>query len=195
MPPFRIIKIHIPFYFGVQLVAILRWFQVDFLVFDTAPEPFNENVVNRPALTVHAEPGLLKAAHVRCESRAGELATLVGIEYLGRPVPGHRHFKALPAPFGRHGVRQRPANDKAAIKVDDGHQVHMPVANGNVGYVHPPDLIGALYPHPPQQVREDGVPGPLMRPARVGAGANGMQAHFPVEPPNTLRVHPVPVLT
>jgi len=71
----------------------------------------------------------------------------------------------------------------------------MPVANGNVGYVHPPDLIGALYPHPPQQVREDGVPGPLMRPARVGAGANGMQAHFPVEPPNTLRVHPVPVLT
>ena len=69
----------------------------------------------------------------------------------------------------------------------------MPVANGNVGYVHPPDLIGALYPHPPQQVREDGVPLPYAA-GSVGRGPMACRP-FPVEPPNTLRVHPVPVLT
>ena len=79
-------------------MTILRWFQVNLFVFDIPPEPLNKDIVNRPTLTIHAEPGLLKAANICCKGRAGELASLVGIDHFGCAMLKHRHGKAIPAP-------------------------------------------------------------------------------------------------
>lgn len=65
---------------GDRVVGI----QVDLLVLDTAPQPFDEHDVELTALAVHADTdaGLLEPAD---ELTAGELTALVGVEDLRRP--------------------------------------------------------------------------------------------------------------
>ena len=79
-----------------NLRHVLIILEIDILVFDTAPKPLHEDVVEGPPATIHAQ------AHMGCqerclEARAGELNPLVGIEYirlLGRQCPLHeRHTK------------------------------------------------------------------------------------------------------
>ena len=59
--------------------------QVDRLVFERAPQPLNEDVVRAPDAVVHrdADAGVAQAPG---EDEAGELAALIGIEYLRRAV-------------------------------------------------------------------------------------------------------------
>src|SRR6266852_6212728 len=57
-----------------------------FLVFDRAPQPFDENIVHETTASVHRNRdacGLEPAG----EGDAGELRALIGVEYLRRAVP------------------------------------------------------------------------------------------------------------
>lgn len=56
--------------------------QVDILVLDAAPEPFDENVVDPAAFAVHADVDIVVFEHTG-EGVAGELHPLVGVEDLG----------------------------------------------------------------------------------------------------------------
>ena len=72
---------------GLEAVGELA--QIDGLVFERAPQPLNEDVVQAPAPAVHRDPdaGLPQAPG---EGEAGELAALVGIEDLRRAMAGQR---------------------------------------------------------------------------------------------------------
>lgn len=59
--------------------------QVNLLVFDRPPEPFDERVVPPCALTVHADGDLVLLQQIG-EGHAGKLAALVRVEDLGFAV-------------------------------------------------------------------------------------------------------------
>ena len=63
--------------------------EVDFFVFVTAPEPFDEHVVDPTAFAVHADLDARIFEHLR-EVLADELAALVGVEDFGPAVLGQR---------------------------------------------------------------------------------------------------------
>lgn len=53
--------------------------EVDLLIFETAPESFDEDVVNPPTLTIHADLDTVALEHAG-ERLGSELGPLVGIE-------------------------------------------------------------------------------------------------------------------
>ena len=57
--------------------------EIDFFIFDTAPQPFDEDIVETPTLAIHADPdvGVLQATG---ESQRRELRSLVGIKNFWR---------------------------------------------------------------------------------------------------------------
>src|ERR1700744_141543 len=56
-------------------------FDEHLLVFQAAPQPFDEDVVQEPPLAVHADPYPARFQLTQ-KSRAGELHALIGVEYL-----------------------------------------------------------------------------------------------------------------
>ena len=56
--------------------------EIDFFIFDTAPQPFDEDIVETPTLAIHADPdvGVLQATG---ESQRRELRSLVGLKISG----------------------------------------------------------------------------------------------------------------
>jgi hypothetical protein len=59
--------------------------EIDFFVFDAAPESFDEDVVHVSASAVHAD-GNAEGGEFLCPFLGGELAALVGIEDVGQVV-------------------------------------------------------------------------------------------------------------
>jgi hypothetical protein len=69
--------------------------QIDFLVFEAAPEPLDEDVVCPAPLAVHAQPHSM-ALEALAPSARGELAALVGVEELRNcPCCPDRLFEGL----------------------------------------------------------------------------------------------------
>ena len=60
--------------------------EVDFFIFDTAPQPFDEDIVETPTAAIHADAdiGILQATG---ESQRRELRSLIGIEDLRSAHP------------------------------------------------------------------------------------------------------------
>ncbi len=63
--------------FGLEAVGQLV--QVDRLVFERAPQPFDKNIVHAAPATVHGDRGA-RVLERAGEVEAGELATLIGVE-------------------------------------------------------------------------------------------------------------------
>src|SRR5205807_10009547 len=85
--------------FGHSRVGI----EVDFLVFETAPQPLDKDVVHASAFAVHADrdPVVLQSAG---EVVAGKLAALVGVEDLGPAAVDERILERRDAKVGAEGV-------------------------------------------------------------------------------------------
>src|SRR5258708_15913377 len=81
--------------------------QIDLLVFDAAPQSFDEHIVPPSALAVHADRDAV-AGEDAGEGRPGELAALVGVEDLRLAVTGHRILQRLDAERRLHGDRYAP---------------------------------------------------------------------------------------
>ena len=77
------------------------------LIFYTPPQTFNEHIVNPSAFAVHADvnTSLLENA---CEVLAGELGTLIGIEYLGTAMDAQRLFQGLDTKVTFQGIGKPP---------------------------------------------------------------------------------------
>src|ERR1700676_3646339 len=54
---------------------------IHLLIFQTAPQPLNENVVQKSPFAVHADPHAL-ARELAQKRSAGELYALIGVEYV-----------------------------------------------------------------------------------------------------------------
>ena len=110
------------------------------LVFDTAPQAFNENIVDSPAPAVHADFYIVTFQAVNPYIR-GKLTALIGVDYLGLAVLGYGLVKCAGAPLGGHRVTQTPAHHIAGIKVDNGKKIHEATAHRNISDVNCLDLI------------------------------------------------------
>ena len=77
--------------------------EVDFLVFEAAPQPLDKDVVHAAPLAVHADGDLVALQGVS-EVVAGELAALVGIEDLGPAVVRERFLERLDTKIGAERV-------------------------------------------------------------------------------------------
>ena len=59
----------------------------NFLVLQAAPQPLDEDIVQKPAFAIHADPDTL-GFQLGQERRAGELHALVGVENFRLAMPG-----------------------------------------------------------------------------------------------------------
>src|SRR5487761_119197 len=160
--------------------------QVNFLIFQRAPQPLDKNVVQTSAPPVHTDPDL---AHFQLapEGFTGELRPLVRVEDF-RLTPPQCPPQRPQAESLFHRQRQRPAQHIPAEPIHHRHQVHKPAGHRNVGDIRAPDLVGSLHLQSPQQVRVDFMR--LRAPAQPRLGIDGFQAHHRHQPPHPLPVHP-----
>ena len=124
--------------------------QIDFLVLDGPPQPFDEDVVPEPPSTVHADCNLLINENAG-ERLGGELASLVRVEDLGRADP-QGIFECLDAESAVEGVGQLPGDNETAEPIHDRDEEDEAALHGDVGNVCAPGLIGTLDGHVAQQV-------------------------------------------
>ena len=78
--------------------------QVDLLVLQAPPQPFDEHVVEPAALDVHRDRHVVLLENAR-EGLRGELGSLIGIEDLRCPIHGNRLLKSLHAEVSLQRVR------------------------------------------------------------------------------------------
>ena len=55
MRAFEIVKVEIGCYLMISLLGAVVFVQVNFFVFDRAPKPFGEDVIQRPSAAIHAD--------------------------------------------------------------------------------------------------------------------------------------------
>ena len=84
MQPLSIVKPKISAQTGDGLRRRFVILDVDLLVFHAAPEPFDEDVVQRPASPIHAD-GDLTLFENPGERATGELRTLIRFFFIGSP--------------------------------------------------------------------------------------------------------------
>jgi len=68
--------------------------QIDLFIFDAAPEPFDEHVVDPATVAIHADSDAGFFQHLD-PSFTGELRTLIGVEDLGSAVFGQRLLRRI----------------------------------------------------------------------------------------------------
>lgn len=85
MGPFSVVELKILCQAQLQPEHVYIPFQVHILVLDAAPEPFHEDVVQRPAAPIHADSDVVRLQDAG-ESIAGELAALVSVENIRSAV-------------------------------------------------------------------------------------------------------------
>ena len=130
-------------------IAVLR--EIGFLIFECPEPPLNLDVVGPAALAIHtlADVMFLEECLVLL---AGELASLVGVENLWLCYTESFPYGSDDHP-GVQGIVHLPADDAAAVPVDDGCQIDIAMFQRDVGDVDGPCLVRLLDIHIPQQVR------------------------------------------
>lgn len=107
MGSFGIVEINPPSQPLSQRVSICTFVDVHALVLERPPQSFDENVVSPNPLAIHGYLGVVVLQKPR-ESKGGELAALVGVEDIKRPV--------IP------DASSRAATQKSASRVFDKRQ-------------------------------------------------------------------------
>ena len=79
--------------------------EVDFFVFEAAPQPLDEDVVHVAALPVHADHDAVPLQGAG-EFVAGELAALIGVEDLGSAIPSQRLLERLDTELGAERAKK-----------------------------------------------------------------------------------------
>ncbi len=114
--------------------------QIDLFIFETPPQPFDEDIVPPPPRPIHTD---LNAVSLQ-ESRkllAGELAALIGVEDLRRAIPADRLLHGLHAEVRRQRIGQPPRQHPATRPIEDRTEIHKPAPHRNVGDIGRPHMI------------------------------------------------------
>ncbi len=99
--------------------AVRQFVQIDGLVFQRAPQTFDEDVVQAAAPSVHRDRDLGVPEYAG-EAGTGELASLVCVEDFRLAMTGHRLLQGLDTEPRIHGVRQPPRQGHGAKPVGIG---------------------------------------------------------------------------
>src|SRR6478672_26945 len=97
-----VVKVEIPADRMSRLADGFVGSQIDLLVFDAAPQPFDEHIVAPGSFAVHADGDAVVG------KQAGELRALVGVEYFRPAVASQGIFQSLDAEGRLHRDRQPP---------------------------------------------------------------------------------------
>ena len=126
MKPSAVIEVHVALHASAELRQGNVVIELDILVFQRPPEAFHFGVVTAPAASVHADGDSELLQFVR-ELPAGELASLIRIEYLRDSVFAHRELERFDAVERVHRVHDVVRHVLAAVQVHDGnHEGPMP---------------------------------------------------------------------
>jgi hypothetical protein len=129
--------------------------EIDILLFDASPEPFDEDIVQIAPTSIHADLNSVRFQYT-CEPRTGEMTALVGVEYIGR-TRSESFFQALQTEVHFQRVGYLPADHISRIPVDDGYEVGEAFLERYVGDIGTPDLIRLFDSEIPKEVWIDRV--------------------------------------
>jgi len=134
--------------------AGLEGIQEHALVFQRAPQTFDEDVVHPAATAVHrdADADVIQCV---CEGEAGELAALVGVEDAGPAVASNRLLHRRNTEVSIHRVGEPPSENLAARPVHNGDEVEEAALHRNVGHIRTPHLVRLIDGQVAQQIRID----------------------------------------
>ena len=99
----------------------------------------DENIVQRPSSSVHADQHLALQEDGR-KGHSRKLRALVAVENL-RLTKGEGQLQRIQAKARLQRVGQLPTQDKPAVPIHDGHQVHEAARQGEVSDVGTPNMI------------------------------------------------------
>ena len=136
--PETVVKVNPPSNTHTGLRAGLKSVQVHALIFQRAPEAFDEDIVQPAAPAVHGDTDSVLPQNVgKCET--SELTALIGVEDIGLTVFRQGLFQGRDAEISVHGVGKSPGQHFFAVPVHNGHQVQKAFAHGDVSDIHAPD--------------------------------------------------------
>src|SRR5215475_8545895 len=127
-----------------------------FFVLQAAPQPFNEDVIEEPALAIHAHAYTMTFQLIEKRS-TGELYALIGVEHLRLAKALHRLLQRFHTEIGVHTNRQLPSQHPAAEPIHHSHQIDESLGHRDISDIRAPHLIRPFNRHSPQQVRIDFV--------------------------------------
>lgn len=165
MRPLGVIKVEISIQARDGLMNSLVAVQVDFFVFDTPPESFDEDIVQGPAAAIHAD-GHLMIFENPGERIARELRALITIEDF-RFRPKKSPIKGADAEIAVQCGRDLPTEYIARVPVDDRDQIDEPSHQADICDVSAPDLVYSVDFYTSQEVRVYLMPGSGHRQARL----------------------------
>ena len=163
---------------------------VDLFVLDGTPQSFDEDVVEGPTSSVHADGHSIFLEHFY-EVVTGKLRPLVCIENFRLP-PAQGVIQSLQAKVSVQSNRNGPRQNVTAEPVHDGNQVDESLAKPDVGDVAAPHLVCSVDHHPPEQVGEYFML--LISFAESWLRVYGLDAHEPHEALHALVIDAAPLL-
>ena len=134
-----------------NLTATVKNMQIDAFIFKAAPQPFDEDIVDPAAFSVHGDADTRLFEEIG-KFKTGELAALVGVEYLRRAIALNGFLQSLDAETHIHAVGQTPTEYPAAVPVHNRHQIEKATLHGNISDVGAPHLIWPTNIQPSEQV-------------------------------------------
>jgi len=143
MVPGLIVMPEVPVERLFQVVSVLEGREVDTLVFDAAPEPFNEDIVVVTALAVHADPDAMLFENAR-EDFTRKLDTLIRVKDFRCSMALQGLLQSIDTEVRVHGVGYPPGQHLAAVPVDNGDQVHEAPDQRDITDVSCSNLVGAI---------------------------------------------------
>ena len=121
MQPFKVVPVDKISDLPARVPDVFIIFQVNLVIFQRAEPAFDHNVVGPAAFAVHADFHRV-LFYVFDVVMAGKLAALIRIENFGS-CHLERIFQGTQYHRRRQGVIQLPADDTAAVPVDDRGQI------------------------------------------------------------------------
>src|SRR5450756_2308206 len=135
-----IIKVQIAADRSAGLADVVVGLEINLLVFNAAPQPFDEHVVPPCSLAVHADGDLVFDQHAS-ECRAGELAALIRVEDLRLPMASESVLNGLEAERRRQRDRYPPRQHATAKPIEYSRQIDEAARHRDVSDVHCPHLV------------------------------------------------------
>lgn len=127
------------------MYPIFKNMDINAFVFDTFPESFDEDIVDGPAFTIHADSNRgLPFGQQGGRVIPGELAALIWVYDLRQAVDLNGFFDDLAAPLGGHRVADTPVDHKPGMYVYNGAQVNKSMAHGHISDISGSNMVGMI---------------------------------------------------
>src|SRR5271166_4283074 len=144
MRPLAVVEPPIPTDRAARLGDTVVGAQVDLLILDRTPQPFDEHIVAPGPAPIHADPDRVLRQQSG-ERRTGELAPLVGVEDLRSTITGQRLVDRVEAEIDPWSAsrpkrdRHPPGQHPSAEPVHHRSQVHEAMGHRYISDIHRPD--------------------------------------------------------